>query len=44
MTVKSLNTGEEFAIVTSMDEDLGMVPDSDLKERKGSNAEFVFFD
>ena len=32
MTIKSFDTGEELAVVASMDEDLGMVADGDLEE------------
>ena len=43
MAVEGLDAGKELAVVAGVDEDLGVVAYSDLKERKGTDAEFVLF-
>jgi hypothetical protein len=44
MTVESLDTSKELTVVAGMDEDLSVVADGDLEERKGTDTKFILFD
>lgn len=44
MSVECFYAGEKFAVVATRDDDLVVVADSGLEDRKRTGGEFVLFD